>query len=63
MWTTTLVAGAAGAILTLGVLGAVGALGTTSDHPATEHEVVPTERADRQRADGRDRRRAVRSSR
>jgi S1-C subfamily serine protease len=41
LWTTTLVAGAAGAILTLGVLGAVGALGRGSDHVA-EPSVVPT---------------------
>jgi putative serine protease PepD len=40
MWTTTLVAGAAGAILTLGVLGAVGAIGGSSD--TTDHAVVPT---------------------
>jgi len=41
LWTTTLVAGAAGAILTLGVLGAVGALGGSSDHAAGP-SVVPT---------------------
>jgi putative serine protease PepD len=41
LWTTTLVAGAAGAILTLAVLGAVGALGRPSDH-ASEPGVVPT---------------------
>jgi len=41
LWTTTLVAGAAGAILTLAVLGAVGALGRPSDHPS-DAAVVPT---------------------
>jgi S1-C subfamily serine protease len=41
MWTATLVAGAAGAILTLGVLGAVGALGGSSDN-AADHKAVPT---------------------
>ncbi len=41
MWTTTLVAGAAGAILTLAVLGAVGALGRPSDH-VSEPGAVPT---------------------
>jgi putative serine protease PepD len=41
MWTATLVAGAAGAILTLGVLGAVGAIGGSSD-TTTDHAVVPT---------------------
>jgi S1-C subfamily serine protease len=41
MWTATLVAGAAGAILTLGVLGAVGALGRPSEN-AVDHQAVPT---------------------
>jgi len=41
LWTMTLVAGAAGAILTLAVLGAVGALGRSADHPS-EAAVVPT---------------------
>ena len=41
MWTTTLVAGAAGAILTVAVLGAIGAIGRSSDHPS-EAGVVPT---------------------
>ena len=41
MWTATLVAGAAGAILTLGVLGAVGAIGQSSDNTG-EAKVVPT---------------------
>jgi putative serine protease PepD len=41
MWTATLVAGAAGAILTLGVLGAVGALGGSSDS-TSDHKAVPT---------------------
>jgi len=41
MWTATLVAGAAGAILTLGVLGAVGALGRPSEK-ADPHAAVPT---------------------
>ena len=41
MWTATLVAGAAGAILTLGVLGAVGALDRPAEHSATG-PVVPT---------------------
>jgi len=40
-WATTLVAGAAGAILTLAVLGAIGDLGRPSDHPP-ESTVVPT---------------------
>ena len=40
MWTTTLLAGAAGAILTLAVLGAVGAIGGSSDK--TPARVVPT---------------------
>ena len=41
MWTATLVAGAAGAILTLGVLSAVGAIGQSSDNSG-EARVVPT---------------------
>jgi putative serine protease PepD len=41
MWTTTLVAGAAGAILTLAVLGAMGALGGSSGKDATR-SAVPT---------------------
>lgn len=41
MWTATLVAGAAGAILTLGVLSAVGAIGQSSDNSG-EPKVVPT---------------------
>jgi putative serine protease PepD len=41
MWTTTLVAGAAGAILTLAVLGAVGALDHSSGGD-TKHTAVPT---------------------
>lgn len=41
MWTTTLVAGAAGAILTLAVLGAVGAIGGASDN-TPKQSVVPT---------------------
>jgi putative serine protease PepD len=41
MWATTLVAGAAGAILTLAVLGAIGALNRSSDHTA-DPGVVPT---------------------
>jgi putative serine protease PepD len=41
MWSATLVAGAAGAILTLGVLGAIGALDRPADHAATG-PVVPT---------------------
>ncbi len=41
LWTATLVAGAAGAILTLGVLSAVGALGGSADNVG-DHEVVPT---------------------
>jgi S1-C subfamily serine protease len=41
MWTATLVAGAAGAILTLGVLSAVGAIGQSSDK-AGDPRVVPT---------------------
>jgi S1-C subfamily serine protease len=41
MWTATLVAGAAGAILTLGVLSAVGAIGRSSDTTG-DHEAVPT---------------------
>ena len=41
MWTTTLVAGAAGAILTLTVLGAVGALGRPAAH-VSEPPVVST---------------------
>jgi putative serine protease PepD len=41
VWTTTLVAGAAGAILTLAALGAVGALGGSSDH-VSDSNVVPT---------------------
>ena len=41
IWTTTLVAGAAGAILTLGVLGAVGALDRPAEHTGTG-PVVPT---------------------
>jgi putative serine protease PepD len=41
MWTATLVAGAAGAILTLGVLGAVGALDRPAEHIGTG-PVVPT---------------------
>jgi S1-C subfamily serine protease len=44
LWTTTLVAGAAGAILTLAVLGAVGALGRSSDQPS-DGSVVPTSTA------------------
>ena len=40
VWTTTLVAGAAGAILTLAALGAIGALGG-SDH-ASDSNAVPT---------------------
>src|SRR5207253_6615163 len=40
MWTATLVAGAAGAILTLGVLGAVGALDRPAEHGTGP--VVPT---------------------
>jgi S1-C subfamily serine protease len=42
IWTTTLVAGAAGAILTLGVLSATGALGGSSLHTTAAHEAVPT---------------------
>jgi len=41
MWTTTLVAGAAGAILTLAVLGALGALSRPPEH-APDGSVVPT---------------------
>lgn len=41
VWTTTLAAGAAGAILTLGMLGAVGAFGRTG-HDAPSPDVVPT---------------------
>jgi putative serine protease PepD len=41
MWTATLVAGAAGAILTLGVLSAVGAIGQSSDNTG-DAKVVPT---------------------
>jgi putative serine protease PepD len=41
LWTATLVAGAAGAILTLGVLSAVGAIGGSTDN-TLDHEVVPT---------------------
>jgi S1-C subfamily serine protease len=41
MWTATLVAGAVGAILTLGVLSAVGAIGRSSES-AGEHQAVPT---------------------
>jgi S1-C subfamily serine protease len=41
MWSTTLVAGAVGAVLTLAVLGVIGALGSASDR-ATPREVVPT---------------------
>ncbi len=41
VWTTTLVAGAAGAILTLAALGAIGALGGSSDH-AGDSNAVPT---------------------
>jgi S1-C subfamily serine protease len=41
MWTTTLVAGAAGAILTLTVLGALGALSRPAEH-APDGAVVPT---------------------
>ena len=41
MWTATLVAGAAGAILTLALLGAIGALGSTADR-AIVHDAVPT---------------------
>ena len=41
MWSITLVAGAAGAILTLALLGAIGALGSSADQ-ATVHEAVPT---------------------
>lgn len=41
MWTTTLVAGAAGAILTLGVLGSVGALDRTAEHTGAG-PIVPT---------------------
>src|SRR3954451_19192525 len=40
MWTTTLMAGAAGAILTVVVLGAVGALGGSSDN--NQRTAVPT---------------------
>ena len=39
MWTTTLVAGAAGAILTLAVLGAVGALGHSSGNDPKRNAV------------------------
>ena len=41
MWSATLVAGAAGAILTLGVLSAVGAIGRSSDGSG-DHNAVPT---------------------
>lgn len=41
MWSTTLVAGAAGAILTVALLGVIGALGSSSDR-ARPHEAVPT---------------------
>ena len=41
MWTATLVAGATGAILTLGVLSAVGAIGQSSDNTG-DQRVVPT---------------------
>ncbi len=41
VWTATLVAGAAGAILTLGVLGAVGAIGGTSDS-TVNHKAAST---------------------
>jgi S1-C subfamily serine protease len=41
MWTATLVAGAAGAILTLGVLSAVGAIGRSSERTG-EQQAVPT---------------------
>ena len=42
LWTTTLVAGAAGAILTLAVLSAVGALGRGSSEHSSEPGTVPT---------------------
>ena len=41
IWSTTLLAGAAGAILTLVLLGALGVLGSSADQ-AKGHEVVPT---------------------
>jgi putative serine protease PepD len=44
MWSATLLAGAAGAILTLGVLSAVGAIGGSSDSTG-ETEAVPTSAA------------------
>jgi hypothetical protein len=44
IWSAALLAGAAGAILTLGVLGAVGALDRPAEHKA-DNTVVPTSAA------------------
>ena len=64
VWTTTLVAGAAGAILTLAVLGAVGALGGRPTTPPTRNACPRARRSRRAKASrSRSRTRSSRSAR